>query len=268
MLGIPDAMAGAMSPAETVPPAREAAEKAISLDPSLAEAYAARGHVRWKERDWSGAEADFKRSIELNPNYAYVHLFYAIFLTYNGRIEEGLNESKRSTELDPYSIPIVANYAYLHCFARRPDEAIAIAKRAVAFDDTIPIGRQRLGLAYEQKGMFHEAITEFQAAVKQSNRVQLALASLAHAYALSGNQVEARKLLTELEVRSKQQFVSSYLLATVYAGLGDKQRALDLLEKANTQNSIDIVQAKMDPKLDPLRDDPRFQELLKKIGFP
>ena len=268
MLGIPDAMAGAMSPAETIPPAREAAEKAIELDPSLAEAYASRGHVRWKLRDWSGAEADFRRSIELNPNYSYAHLFYAIFLAYNGRIEEGLSESKRSVELDQYSIPIVANYSYIHYLAHRPDEAIAIGKRAVAFDDTIPIGRQRLGLAYEQKAMMPEAISEFEVAVKRSNRVQLALASLAHAYAVSGNQVEARKILAELEARAKQQFVSSYLLATVYAGLGDKQRAIDLLENAYTQNSIDIVQAKMDPKLDPLREDPRFQELIKKIGFP
>jgi len=144
MLGIPDAMAGAMSPADTVPPARAAAEKAILLDPQLAEAYSSRGHVRWKERDWSGAEADFKRSIELNPNYAYVHLFYAIFLAYNGRMDEGIAESKRATELDPYSIPIVANHSYLHYVAHRTDEAIVIGKRAVAFDDSIPIGRQRL----------------------------------------------------------------------------------------------------------------------------
>jgi TolB-like protein/Tfp pilus assembly protein PilF len=268
MLGIPDAMAGAMSAAETIPPAREAAEKAITLDPQLAEAYASRGHVRWKQRDWSGAEADFKRSIELNPDYSYAHLFYAIFLAYKGRIEEALSEAKRSAELDPYSIPIIANYAYIHYLARSPDEAIAIGKRAVAFDDSIPIGRQRLGLAYEQKGMFSEAIAEFEAAVKQSNRVQLALASLAHAYAVSGKQVEARKLLAELESRSNQQFVSSYQIATVYAGLGDNQRALDMLEKAYTQEGIDLVQTKTDPKLDPLRNDPRFQAFLKKLGFP
>ncbi len=268
MLGIPDAMAGAMSPADTVPPARAAAEKAILLDPQLAEAYSSRGHVRWKERDWSGAEADFKRSIELNPNYAYVHLFYAIFLAYNGRMDEGIAESKRATEIDPYSIPIVANHSYLHYVAHRTDEAIVIGKRAVAFDDSIPIGRQRLGLAYEQKGMWPEAIAEFEAAVKQSNRVQLAIASLAHAYAVSGNQIEARKLLAELEERAKQQYVSSYQLATVYAGLGDKKRAIDLIERAYTQESVDLVQVKLDPKLDPLRSDPRFQELLKRIGFP
>jgi len=268
MLGIPDAMAGAMSPADTIAPARSAAEKAIELDPNLAEAYASRGHVRWKERDFPGAESDFKHGIELNPNYSYGHLFYSIFLAYNGRFEEGLNESKRAADLDPYSIPIVANLGYLNYLAGRPDEAIVIGKRAVAFDDTIPIGRQRLGLSYEQKGMFVEAISEFQAAVKQSDRVQLALTSLAHAYAASGNVAEARKILAELEQRSKKQFVSPYLLSTVYVALHDKQRALELLENALTANSLDLVQAKTDPKLDPLRDDPRFQEILKKIGFP
>ena len=268
MLGIPDAMAGAMSPAETVAPARQAADKAITLDSELAEGYASRGHVRWKQRDWAGAEADFKRSIELNPNYSYVHLFYAIFLAYNGRTEEGLSEAKRSADLDPYSIPIIANYSYIHYLARRTDEAIAIGKRAVAFDDSIPIGRQRLGLAYEQKQMWPQAIAEFEAAVKQSDRVQLAVASLAHVYAVSGNQVEARKLLAELETRSKQQFVSSYLLATVYAGLGENKKALDLLERAYTEQSIDLVQTKTDPKLDVLRNEPRFQQLLKKIDFP
>jgi len=197
-----------------------------------------------------------------------VHLFYAIFLAYNGRTEEGLSEAKRSADLDPYSIPIIANYSYIHYLARRTDEAIAIGKRAVAFDDSIPIGRQRLGLAYEQKQMWPQAIAEFEAAVKQSDRVQLAVASLAHVYAVSGNQVEARKLLAELETRSKQQFVSSYLLATVYAGLGENKKALDLLERAYTEQSIDLVQTKTDPKLDVLRNEPRFQQLLKKIDFP
>ena len=109
---------------------------------------------------------------------------------------------------------------------------------------------------------------EFEAAVKQSDRVQLAIASLAHAYAVSGNQVEAKKLVAELEERSKQQYVSSYQLATVYAGLGDKQHAIDLIERAYTQESVDLVQVKIDPKLDPIRSDPQFQELLKKIAFP
>jgi serine/threonine-protein kinase len=268
MLGIPDAMAGNVSPSTILPAARVAADKAIELDPTLAEAYAARGHVRWKEFDWSGAESDFKRSIELNPNYSYVHLFYSLFLTYNGRIEEGLNESRRAAALDPYSIPIIANFGYVYSLARRYDEAIAVGRRAVEFDDTIPIARQRLAIAYEGKGMLPEAITEYKAAVDKSNRVQLAVASLAHAYARSGNQIEARKLLAELEERSNRDFVSPYLRAIVHVALDEKQRAIELLEEAYLQHSIDIVQAKIDPRLDPLRSDQRFQKLLEKVGFP
>lgn len=268
MLGIPDAMAGTVSPSTVLPAARTAAEKAIEIDPTLAEAYAARGHVRWKSLDWSGAESDFKRSIELNPNYSYVHLFYSVFLTYNGRIEEGIVESRRAAELDPYSIPIVANSCYIYALARRYDEAIALGRRAVEFDDTIPIGRQRLGVAYEGKGMLPEAIAEYKAAVDKSNRVQLAVASLAHAYARSGNQIEARKLLTELEERASRDFVSPYLRATVHVALGEKEQALELLEQAYAEHSIDIVQAKIDPNLDALRSEPRFQMLVKKLGFP
>jgi TolB-like protein/Tfp pilus assembly protein PilF len=268
MLGIPDAMAGAVSPAGTLPAARAAAEKALALDPNLAEAYASRGHVKWKERDWSGAEADFKRSTELNPNYSYAHLFYSLFLTFNGRFDDGLNESKRSVELDPYSVPINANLALVYYMGHRPDEAIEAGKRAVEFDNRIPIGRQRLGLAYELKGMFPEAIEEFKAAVEHSKRVQLAVASLAHAYALAGNHTEARKLLAELEQKSKKEFVSPYLLAVIHVGLGDNDRALELLEEAYKEKSVDLVQAKVDPKLDPLRTDPRFNEMMKKVAFP
>lgn len=268
MLGIPDAMAGNVSPSTILPAARAAADKAIELDPTLAEAYAARGHVRWKEFDWTGAESDFKRSIELNPNYSYVHLFYSLFLTYNGRVEEGLKESRWAVELDPYSIPIVANSSYVYSLARHYDEAIAIGRRAVEFDDTIPIGRQRLGIAYEEKGMLPEAIVEYKAAVEKSNRVQLAVASLAHAYAVSGNQIEARKLLSELEERSKHEFVSPYLRAIIHVALGERHRAIELLEEAYLEHSIDIVQAKADTKLDPLRGEPRFQDLIKKVGFP
>jgi serine/threonine protein kinase/Tfp pilus assembly protein PilF len=268
MLGIPDAMAGTVSPSSILSAAKAAAEKAIEIDPTMAEAYASRGHVRWKSFDWSGAESDFKHSIELNPNYSYAHLFYSVFLTYNGRIEEGLTEARRAAELDPYSIPIVANACYIYALARRYDEAIALGKRAVEFDDSIPIGHQRLGVAYEGKGILPEAITEYKTAVDKSNRVQLAVASLAHAYARAGNQIEARKLLTELEERASRDFISPYLRATVYASLGEKERAIELLEEAYAEHSIDIVQAKIDPNLDALRSEQRFQTLVKKMEFP
>ena len=268
MLGIPDAMAGAVSPADTIPAARAAAEKAIAIDPNLAEAYASRAHVRFKERDWAGSESDFKRSIELNPNYSYARLFYSVFLAFTGRGDEAINQSKRAVEADPYSIPINANMSFVYFLTRRPDDAIDAGKQAIGYDSSIPLAHQRLGQAYEQKRMLPEAISEFQTAVDESDRVQLAVASLAHAYAVSGNKIEAQKLLTELEDRSKKEYVSPYLLATVYLGLGEKPRALELLGQAYSEQSIDLLMAKTDPKLDPIKDDPQFQDLMKKLAFP
>jgi tetratricopeptide (TPR) repeat protein len=131
-----------------------------------------------------------------------------------------------------------------------------------------PVAHQRLGSAYEQKGMFPEAIAEFQKAVDGSNRVQLAVASLAHAFALDGKQAEAEKLLAELKERSGSEYVSSYLIAEIYVALGEKEAAIKLLDQAYDERSIDLVLAKVDPRLDPLRDDPRFQQVLKRVGFP
>ena len=268
MLGIIDAMAGSSSPADTIPPARAAAERALAIDPNLAEAYASRGHVRWKDRDWAGAEADFKRSIEINPNYPSAHLFYALFLTFNGRFEEGISEGKRSVELDPYSVPIMSGLAMIYHFAGHTDEALATAKRSVEIDPSVPVAHQRLGSIYLHNGRYPEAIASLQKAVDLGNRGQLAVGSLAHAYAMSGNKSGALKLLVELERASKDQYVSHYLLATVYIVLDDKQRALELLEKAYTERSIDLLQVKVDPKCDPLREEPRFQEVIRKVNFP
>ena len=135
-------------------------------------------------------------------------------------------------------------------------------------DATSPVAHQRLGSAYEQKGMFPEAIAEFQKAVDGSNRIQLAVACLAHAFALAGKRVEAEKLLAELRERSGREYVSSYLIAEIYVALGEKEAAFKSLDKAYDERSIDLVLAKVDPRLDPLREDPRFAELVKRVGLP
>jgi TolB-like protein/Tfp pilus assembly protein PilF len=268
LLGIPDVMLGILPPQESVQKARNAADKALEIDPSLAEAYASRAHVKWKERDWAGAEADFKHSIELNGNYSNAHRFYAIFLTCSGRPDEGLREVKRAEELEPLSVSVKAHVALILYFGRRYDESLEAGRKAVELDASSAVAHQRLGSAYEQKGMFPEAIAEFQKAVNSSGRVQLAVSSLAHAFALAGNRAEAEKLLAELRERSTREYVSSYLIAEIYIALGEKEEAFKSLEKAYAERSIDLVLAKVDPRLDPLRDEPRFQELLKKLGFP
>ncbi|HVF31148.1 MAG TPA: tetratricopeptide repeat protein [Pyrinomonadaceae bacterium] len=268
MLGIIDAMAGSSSPGTVIPPAMAAAERALVLDPNLAEAYASRGHVRWKDRDWVGAEADFKRSIEINPRYPSAHLFYALFLAFNGRTEESLAIAQRATELDPYSVPVVSGQAMIYHLARRDDEALPIARRAAELDPGLGLAYQRLGQIYLQKKMYPEAITALTKAVELGNRGQLSLGTLACAYAESGNNDEARKLLTELRVSLKDQYVSSYILATVHLALGERQTALELLERAYAERSIDMLSIKVDPKVDRLRNEPRFQEVMRKLAIP
>jgi tetratricopeptide (TPR) repeat protein len=268
LLGIPDVMLGVLPPQESIQKARAAAEKALEIDPTLAEAYASRAHVKWKELDWAGAETDFKHSIELNGNYPNAHRFYAIYLASMGRADEGFSEVKRAEELEPLSVSVQAHVAYILYLNRSYDDAMAAGKKAVELDGAAPIAHQRLGSVYEQKGMFPEAIAEFQKAVTGSNRVQLAVGSLAHAYALAGNRAEAEKLLAELKERSGSTYVSWYLIAEIYVALGEKEEAFKSLEKAYAEHSIDLVLAKVDPRLDPLRDDPRFDEMIKKLKLP
>ena len=268
LLGIPDVMLGALPPQESVRKARNAADKALEIDPLLAEAYASRAHVKWKERDWDGADDDFKHSIELNENYSNAHRFYSIYLVCMGRREEAVKEVRRAEELEPLSVSVKAHVAFILYFARRYDEALEAGKKAVELDASSSVAHQRLGSAYEQKGMFPEAVAEFKKAVDGSHRVQLAVSSLAHVFALAGERTEAERLLAELQARSKSEYVSSYLIAQIYLALGEKELAFKSLERAYAERSIDLVLAKVDPRLDPLRDDPRYQELLKRIGFP
>jgi TolB-like protein len=268
VLGIPDVMLGTLPPQESLRNARSAADKALEIDPTLAEAYASRGHVKWKGHDWAGADEDFKHSIGLNGNYPNAHRFYSIYLASAGRSAEAIREVGRAEELEPLSVGVKAHAAYILYFARLYDEAIKKGRTAVEMDATSPVAHQRLGAAYEQKGMFPEAIAEFQKAVEGSNRIQLAVASLAHAYALAGRRAEAEKLLAELKERSGREYVSSYQVAEIYTALGEKEEAIKSLDKAYDERSIDLVLAKVDPRLDPLHDDPRYQELLKKVGFP
>ncbi|HEX8847745.1 MAG TPA: protein kinase [Pyrinomonadaceae bacterium] len=268
LLGIPDAMTDMLSPQESLPQARAAADRALEIDGSLAEAYASRAHVRWKERDWTGAEEDFKRSIGLNPNYANARLFYGLYLSSASRHEEALRELRQAQEIDPLSFPINAGVGFALYFARRYDEAIEQYKKTLEMDSTFALVRQRLGLAYAQKGAHREAVAELQQAMNYSNRAPLAVASLGYVYAVSGNKGEAQKMLSELKDLSERRYISTYSVAMIYVGLGEKEQALQWLARGYEERNIELAWIKVEPRLDPLRDDPRFQELLRKIGSP
>lgn len=268
LLGIPDAMSGVLPPKECVPKARAAADKALEIDGTLAEGFASRAHARWKARDWAGAEADFRRSIELNDNYVYSHLFYAHYLSMVGRASEAMAEIRRAQQLDPLSVPVVANIAFFYYMDRRYDEAVDAAMKAVDLDANAPLAHERLGSALELKGRLDEAVAQFRLAVDQSGRAQTAVASLARALAIAGSRKEAEALTNELKSRSRDQYVSAYNIALIYAGLGDRDQTLSYLEKAYDEQSIDLLLAKVDPRLDLVRGEPRFVRILDNLGFP
>jgi serine/threonine protein kinase/TolB-like protein/Tfp pilus assembly protein PilF len=268
LLGLPDATTGALSPQDSVPKARAAAEKALQIDSSVGEVYFSLGQIRSKEHDWAGAERAFDRGVKLSPNYPIGRLYYAVYLASLGRQGEAVKEIRRAQELDPLSLPINASVMYVLYFGRQYDEAIAAGRKALEMDAAFPLVHQRLGMVYLQKKMYQEAILSFQQAANNSNRAPLSIVSLGYAYAVSGNNTEAQRVLAELKDMSQRQYVSPYSVATIYAGLGEKEQAFQWLEKASDEQNTEMVFLKVDPRLDPLRSDPRFQELLRKVGFP
>jgi serine/threonine-protein kinase len=268
LLGIPDAITGALSPQDSLPKARAAAEKALQIDDSVGEVYASLAHIKWKERDWAGADADFNRAITLTPNYPIGRLYHAVYLCSLGRQDEAVKEITRAQELDPLSLPINASVVYVLYLGRQYDEAIAAGKKTLEMDAAFSLTHQRLGSAYVQKKMYQEAIAEFQQAASYSNRSPLAIISLGQGFAAAGNKVEAQKIVNELMGLSQRQYVSPYGIAVIYTALGENEEAFRWLEKSYAEGNTELVFLKIDPRLDPLRTDPRFNDLVSRLGSP
>jgi TolB-like protein/Tfp pilus assembly protein PilF len=258
---------GAGSPQESFPPARTAATKAIKLDDTLAEAHTSLAHVlSLYDLDFDGSTREFRRAIELNPNYATAHHWLGVGpLVQSGRFDDAIAECKRAVELDPLSLINNADLGSTYSWARRYDEAIEQLRKTLEMDPGFYYAHWVLGLAFEAKGALDAAIEEYQKARALNDDPQV-LALLGHAYAASGNKTEAVKILEQLKELSKQRYVSAYSLAIVYLGLGDKEEALRWLEKSYQDRAgYDIGTIKVDPFLDPLRGDPRFEALVEKI---
>ncbi len=259
---------GDMRPDEALPKAKSAALKALEIDETLAEPHVSLAHVKYYyDRDWPAADREFKRAIELNPNYPVAHHWYALFLMSVGRMDQALAEIKRAQELDPLSLPINMSVGWVLGMARRPDESVEQLRKTLEMDPNFVVAHHRLGLAYEQQGKYDEAITEFQQVVSLSGGKPMGIAGLAHAYALSGKREQAQKNLAELLEMSKQRYISPASIAAVYAALGDKDKAFAWLEEADKEHDVMVARLKVDSRFDSLRADPRFQDLLRRVGL-
>ncbi len=253
---------------EAYPRAKAAALKALSIDDTLGEAHTSLAAILENEWNWSAAEREFRRAIELNPSYATAHHWYAFNRSSVGRIDEALAEIRLARELDPASLIISANVALLLYYARRFDEAMVQVQKALDLDPNFAPARVRLGLLYEQTGMFEDAIAEFQNAVRLPGGDRSLLAGVGHAYAMAGKRTEARRVMNELIGPSGPSNVSPFDIAAIYAALGEKDQAFGWMEKAYTEHDYNLRSLKVDPWLDPLRSDPRFADLLRHLGLP
>jgi len=269
LLGGPEA-GGDMPPNEALPKAKAAALKAIELDGTLAEPHVSLAHVSYfYDRDWVTAEREFKRAIELNPNYPVAHHWYAIFLsTFPGRMSEALAEIRRALELDPTSLIINAWYGRILGVSGQLDQAIEQLKKTVELDPNFNLAHYRLGQAYAEKQMYNEAVEEFNKVLNLPDGRAMGLMGLGYAFAVAGRRQEAQKTLNELQELSKQRYVSPGQIGIIYIALGDKDKAFEWLEEANRGYDLNIMRMKVERRFDPIRSDPRFEDLVRRIGLP
>jgi TolB-like protein/tetratricopeptide (TPR) repeat protein len=261
---------GAGVPRDCYVQAKAAAKKALELDDALAEAHTSLAQVLcYFDFDFSQATREFQRAIELNPNYATAHQWYGNSdLVALARFDEAIAEVKRAIELDPLSLVINTDLGTTYYRARRYDEAIEQLRKTLEMDPGFYYARWNLGSALAAKGALDAAIGEYQKARALSDN-PLMLGLLAHAYGSSGNKAEAMKILDQLAALSKQRYVSAYTFALVYLGLGDKEQALRWLAKSYQERAGDALRyIRVDPLLDPLRGDPRFEELVVRVFAP
>jgi serine/threonine protein kinase/Tfp pilus assembly protein PilF len=259
-----------MSGGEAGPKARQAAEKALAIDPKDADAHVALAiEAQWYEWNWKLAESEFKRAIELNPNDAEAHGYYSWLLAPMGRGPEALVEAKRAQQIAPLSS--LGNFfvASVLVFTRQWDAAIQQLHSDIELEPNFWFDHCFLGRAYEAKGRLPEAITEFQSALALDNDNTEIWSGLGHAYGLSGNKSEAQKVLSHLNELSTRNYVSPYSVAIVYAGLGEKDQVFSWLDRAYQERSYFLaVYLPTDSRLDGLHADPRFIELKRRIGLP
>jgi eukaryotic-like serine/threonine-protein kinase len=252
---------------EVLPKVKSAADKALELDDSLAEAHTSLGWARFHDLDWTGAEKEFKRAIELNASYPTAHSWYGELLMAQGRFDSAQEEMTRAYQLDPSSLVLNLALGNRFYYARQYQQAIEQFQKVLAMDPNFTPAHVYLGRAYQQKPAFPEAIAEFRKALDISEGDTNELAALGQAYAVSHQEGEARKILGQLKERSQQTYVQPMWIAVIHLGLGEKDQAFDWMQKAYDDRSAWLVYLKVDPLFDPVRGDARFADLLRRVGL-
>ncbi len=263
------ARAGFAPPKEAYPKAKEAALKALELDETLAEAHAALGRVKFLfDWDWAGAERELKRAIELDSNSATARQVYALYLSGMGRGDEAIAEIQKAQELDPLSLVTSLSVASIFLSARRYERAIDVFRNTLEMDSSFVPAHVGLGYAYQYQGDYNEALAAFQSAARLSPADPAVINGLAMAYAKSGGREEALELLDELKEMSGRRFVAPVYVGTVYASLGDNNEAMAWLERAYEERDDNLAGARGGLWFDGLRTDPRFRDLMRRMGLP
>ena len=259
---------GMMPPGEAFPRARAAARRAIEIEATLAEPHATLGYMKTVyEWDWPGAEREFRRAIELNPEYGTAHHWFAFYFQTVGADSEAIASIRRAWELDPFSSVINAEVAYFFVFARQYDRGVREARKALEADSESSSSYRTLARAYALQGLENEASDAVEHSLRLSGRAPIPMSEGGAALAFLGRKEEARKLLQELLDRAENEYVSPALPALIYACMGEKDRAFEYYEKAIEERSL-VASWLRDPLLDGIRSDPRFPKLLERMGLP
>jgi tetratricopeptide (TPR) repeat protein len=255
---------GDINPKEVGPAAEAAAQRSLELDENLAEGHLALAFIKTNAWAWADGERECQRAIELNPNLARAHIMYAELLSVMGRHEQAIAEAKRGRDLDPLAADVNLNYQRSLLMAGQYDQVIEVSKKTLETDQNGNHGTL-LRYAYLYKGMYTEAISEMLESIRQGGDDNSSEIYLAVAYAKSGNREKARSILKQLE--TTKDYVAPGEIAILYVALGDKEAAFSSLEKAYSAHDLQLQYLNVDPDFDPIRGDPRFQDLLRRVGL-
>lgn len=258
-----------LPPREVLPKAKEAALKAVEIDENLAEAHSSLGLVKvYYDYDWYGAEHEFRKALKLNPDLVLAHQRFGSYLTFMGRFEESNRHYETALDLDPFSLQINMNLATTYYLRGEYERAIKHLNKTTELEPNYMPTLFVLGCVYIQQGRLDEAIEQFQSIYKLDDEAYLALGFMGYAHALAGQRAEAETLLSVLQEIAQRKYVSPYSMLVIHVGLGPEDRVFELLEKLYEEGNDWLVWLKVSPELRFLRDNPRFKNLMRRVGFP